>query len=185
MELMEIPTLDKLKEYKIYLTDEEKEALVDVHVDCSTFEDSVLAGIINQIFNCYEEVGNWKKKTRHGDLGKLQDKCYLHWRMLRCKRKKENPLPCCDNCWRIEREWQSRLKYWLGYFARIVTIMTQNDMRFRIFKPTKLKSRQLTIISILWKWHSTALIVRNRNANIETKNPLWILRQTNHIMIAA
>ncbi|SVD37291.1 uncharacterized protein METZ01_LOCUS390145, partial [marine metagenome] len=29
-----------------------------VHVDCSTFEDSVLAGIINQIFNCYEEVGN-------------------------------------------------------------------------------------------------------------------------------
>ena len=58
MELMESPTLDKLKEYKVYLTDEEKEALVDVHVDCSTFEDSVLAGIINQIFNCYEEVGN-------------------------------------------------------------------------------------------------------------------------------
>jgi hypothetical protein len=50
--------LDKLKEYKVYLTDEEKEALVDVHVDCSTFEDSVLAGIVNQIFNCYEEVAN-------------------------------------------------------------------------------------------------------------------------------
>ena len=48
--------LDKLKEYKVYLTDEEKEALVDVRVDCSTFENSVLAGIVNQIFNCYEEV---------------------------------------------------------------------------------------------------------------------------------
>jgi len=50
--------LDKLKEYKVYLTDEEKEALVDVRVDCSTFENSVLAGIVNQIFNCYEEVAN-------------------------------------------------------------------------------------------------------------------------------
>ena len=58
MELMESPTLDKLKEYKVYLTDEEKEALGDVHVDCSTFEDSVLAGIVNQIFNCYDEVDN-------------------------------------------------------------------------------------------------------------------------------
>jgi len=32
--------------------------LVDVHVDCSTFEDSVLTGIVNQIFNCYDEVDN-------------------------------------------------------------------------------------------------------------------------------
>ena len=55
MELMEIPTLDKLKEYKIYLTDEEKEALVEVKLDRSTFEDSVLAGIVNQIFDVYED----------------------------------------------------------------------------------------------------------------------------------
>ncbi len=55
MELMEIPTLDKLKEYKVYLTDEEKEALVEVKLDCSTFEDSVVAGIVHQIFDCYED----------------------------------------------------------------------------------------------------------------------------------
>ena len=55
MELMESPTLDKLKEYKGYLTDEEKEALLEVKIDCSTFEDSVLAGIVHQIFDCYED----------------------------------------------------------------------------------------------------------------------------------
>ena len=55
MELMESPTLDKLKEYKVYLTDEEKEALLEVKIDCSTFEDSVLAGIVLQIFDCYED----------------------------------------------------------------------------------------------------------------------------------
>ena len=55
MELMESPTLDKLKEYKVYLTDEEKEALLEVKIDCSTFEDSVLAGIVHQIFDCYED----------------------------------------------------------------------------------------------------------------------------------
>jgi len=55
MELMEIPTLDKLKEYKIYLTDEEKEALLEVKLDRSTFENSVLAGIVNQIFDVYED----------------------------------------------------------------------------------------------------------------------------------
>ena len=55
MQLMEIPTLDKLKEYKIYLTDEEKEGLTEVKLDCSTFEDSVVAGIVHQIFECYED----------------------------------------------------------------------------------------------------------------------------------
>ena len=50
--------LDKLKEYKVYLTDEEKEALVEVKLDRSTFEDSVMAGIVHQIFDCYEEVDN-------------------------------------------------------------------------------------------------------------------------------
>ena len=69
MELMEIPTLDKLKEYKIYLTDEEKEALLEVKLDRSTFENSVLAGIVNQIFDVYEDEsldnydsGKWKIK---------------------------------------------------------------------------------------------------------------------------
>jgi hypothetical protein len=47
--------LDKLKEYKVYLTDEEKEALVEVKLNCSTFEDSVVAGIVHQIFECYED----------------------------------------------------------------------------------------------------------------------------------
>ena len=47
--------LDKLKEYKVYLTDEEKEALVDVRIDCATFEGSVLAAIVHQIFECYED----------------------------------------------------------------------------------------------------------------------------------
>jgi hypothetical protein len=50
--------LDKLKEYKIYLTDEEKEALGDVKINGSTFAKSVLAGIVHQIFECYEEVDN-------------------------------------------------------------------------------------------------------------------------------
>ena len=39
MELMEIPTLDKLKEYKIYLTDEEKEAVWKCVENDSEFAD--------------------------------------------------------------------------------------------------------------------------------------------------
>ena len=50
--------LDKLKEYKVYLTDEEKEALVDVRIDCATLEGSVLAAIVHQIFGRHEEVDN-------------------------------------------------------------------------------------------------------------------------------
>ena len=52
--------LDELKEYKIYLTDEEKKHLADVKISCSTFGESVLAGIVHQIFECYEkeELGN-------------------------------------------------------------------------------------------------------------------------------
>ena len=47
--------LDKLKEYKVYLTDEEKRHLADVKINCNTFSNSVLAGIVHQIFDVYED----------------------------------------------------------------------------------------------------------------------------------
>jgi hypothetical protein len=50
--------LDKLKEYKVYLTDEEKKALVGIQICCRTFEGSVLTAIVEQIFGCYEELEN-------------------------------------------------------------------------------------------------------------------------------
>ena len=52
---MKAPRLDELKRYSVYLTDEEKDALVDIKLNCSTFGDSVLSGLVNQIFNVYEE----------------------------------------------------------------------------------------------------------------------------------
>ena len=52
---MKRPALDELKRYSVYLTDEEKDALADIKLDCSTFENSVLAGLVNQLFNVYEE----------------------------------------------------------------------------------------------------------------------------------
>ena len=58
-ELMERPTLDKLKEYRVYLTNKEKEALAHVQIDCSTYEDSVLAGIVHQIFYEDESLDNY------------------------------------------------------------------------------------------------------------------------------
>ena len=50
--------LDELKRYSVYLTDEEKDALADIKLDCSTFEESVLAGLVYQIFNVYEDESN-------------------------------------------------------------------------------------------------------------------------------
>ena len=51
---METPRLDELKRHTVYLTDEERDALVDVELKNSTFGESVLAGIVNQIFDVYE-----------------------------------------------------------------------------------------------------------------------------------
>ncbi len=52
---MNKPRLDELKRHTVYLTDEEKDALADIELNCSTFENSVLAGLVNQLFNVYEE----------------------------------------------------------------------------------------------------------------------------------
>jgi len=46
----------KLKEFKVYLTDEEIKVLEGIRIDCNTFEGSILAGIIDQIFGDYEGV---------------------------------------------------------------------------------------------------------------------------------
>ena len=51
---MNKPRLDELKRHTVYLTDEERDALVDVELKNSTFGESVLAGIVNQIFDVYE-----------------------------------------------------------------------------------------------------------------------------------
>ena len=59
---MKRPALDELKRYSVYLTDEEKDALADIKLDCSTFEDSVLAGLVNQLFNVYEEPESYEKE---------------------------------------------------------------------------------------------------------------------------
>jgi len=48
--------LDKLKEYKIYLSDDEIKALEGIRIDCNTFEGTVLAGIVHQVLGFYEEV---------------------------------------------------------------------------------------------------------------------------------
>jgi hypothetical protein len=37
------------------LADEEKDALANIKLDCSTFEYSVLAGLVHQLFNVHEE----------------------------------------------------------------------------------------------------------------------------------
>ena len=55
---MKRPALDELKRYSVYLADEEKDALADIKLDCSTFEESVLAGLVYQIFNVYEDESN-------------------------------------------------------------------------------------------------------------------------------
>jgi len=53
--MTKVDKLDKLKEYKVYLTDEEKRHLADVALKNSTFGESVLAGIVHQIFDAYED----------------------------------------------------------------------------------------------------------------------------------
>jgi len=47
--------LDELKRYSVYLADEEKDALANIELDCSTFEHSVLAGLVHQLFNVHEK----------------------------------------------------------------------------------------------------------------------------------
>ena len=80
--MTKVDKLDKLKEYKVYLTDEEKRHLANVALKNSTFGESVLAGIVNQIFDVYEDdsldnydhdgVNKSKDTQRHqSDAGSL------------------------------------------------------------------------------------------------------------------
>ena len=47
--MTKVDKLDKLKEYKVYLTDEEKRHLANVALKNSTFGESVLAGVVHQL----------------------------------------------------------------------------------------------------------------------------------------
>ena len=54
--MTKVDKLDKLKEYKVYLTDEEKRHLANVALKNSTFGESVLAGVVHQIFDGFWTV---------------------------------------------------------------------------------------------------------------------------------